>query len=56
MLLLGLLHGNVADIFHRVAQCLQALLQPRDAQRGRTHIHSAAALAEVHWYSDDANL
>ena len=55
VLFLGLLHGNVADVFHRMAERLQALLESRDAQCGRAHVHTAAALAEVHRYSDDAN-
>src|ERR1700687_3415154 len=53
---LGLLHGDVADVFHRMSERLQAMLQSGDTQRGRTHIHSAAALAEGHRDSDDANL
>ncbi len=56
VLFLGLFHGDVPDIFHRVAQRLQARLQAGNAQRRRTHVHTATALAEVHRYSDDANL
>ena len=56
VLFLGLFHGDVADVFDRMAERFQAMLQSGDAQRRGTHVHSAAALAEVHRNSDDANL
>ena len=55
VLLFGLLHGDVADVLDLVAELLQSRLQAGDAQRRRAHVHAAAALAEVHRHSDDAN-
>src|SRR5579863_2011844 len=51
----GLLHFQVADVFHRQAEFLESGLKSGAAQGGGTHIHAAAALAEVHGYADDAN-
>src|SRR5262245_42287012 len=44
----GLLHFEVADVFDRVAKLLDGGLQTRAAQGGWAHVHTAAALAEVH--------
>ena len=55
VLLFGLADLNVADIFHLTAELLQARLQPGDAQRGRAHIHAAAAGAQVHRHPDNSN-
>ena len=54
-LLFGLLHGHVADVFHRVPQLFEPRLQPGHAQRRGAHVHAAAALAQVHRHADDAN-
>src|SRR5271156_290425 len=54
-LLLGLRHLHVADILHLPPQLFQARLQSRYAQSRRTHIHAAAARAQVHRHTDNAN-
>ena len=55
VLLFRLPHSNVADVFHLAAELLQPRLQAGHAQGRRPHIHAAAAGAEVHWHTDDAN-
>ncbi len=54
-LLLGLFHNHIAHVFYLVPQLLQPGLQTCNAQRGRAHVHAAAALAEVHGNADDAD-
>src|ERR1700719_2033542 len=55
-LLFRLLYGHVTDIVNRMPKLFKASLQTGDAQSRRTHVHAAAALAEVHRHADDANL
>ena len=55
VLLFGLRNLDVADVFHLPAELLQARLQAGDAQRGRAHVHAAAAGAQVHRHTDDAD-
>jgi len=50
-----LLHFEVADIFHVRAKLLDPRLQSSAAQGGRAHVHAAAALAQVHRHTNDAN-
>src|SRR5271163_1969617 len=54
-LLFRLRHLHVADVFHLTPQLFQPRLQSCHAQRGRTHIHAAAAGAQVHRHTDNAN-
>src|SRR5580765_43257 len=51
---LGLLHFEVADVFDGKAELLDARLKTCTAKGGGTHVHAAAALAEVHGYANDA--
>jgi len=44
---LGLLHGNVADVFHRMPSAFRRCWRSATPQCGRAHVHTAAALAEV---------
>src|SRR5258708_18726487 len=50
-----LLHFEVADILDGVAQLLDRGLQSCAANRRRPHIHAAAAFAQVHGHTNDAN-
>ena len=50
-----LFDGEIADVFDLQAQLLEAGLETCSAQGGRSHVHAAAALAEVHGDADDAN-
>ena len=52
---LRLLHFQVADVFHGVAEFLDGSLQTCAAQRRGAHVHATTALAEVHGDADDAN-
>src|SRR5258708_18680738 len=54
--LFRLFHGNIANVFHLQAKLLDARLQAGHSKGGGTHVHTAAAGAEVHGYADDANL
>src|SRR5262249_25411538 len=51
-----LLDLQIADVFDGMSEFLDGRLQAGAAQRGRAHVHPAAALAEVHGDADDANL
>ena len=51
----GLLDFEVADVFHGVAELLNARLESRAAKGGRAHVNAAATLSEVHGNADDAN-
>ena len=55
VLLFGLADRHIADIFHLAAQLFQARLQAGDAKGGRAHVHAAAAGAQVHRHTDDAD-
>ncbi len=48
--------GDVAGIFHVVANGFEPRLQPGDAYGGWTHVHAAARLAKVEGNADDTNL
>jgi len=50
-----LLDGNVADVFHLVAELFEAGLQAGDAQSGGAHVYAAAALAQVHGHTDNSD-
>src|SRR5207244_5696486 len=50
-----LFDGEIADVFDLQAKLLEAGLESWSAQGGRSHVHAAAALAEVHGDADDAN-
>ena len=53
--LFGLLDFEVADVFDLNAELLDARLEAGAAKGRWAHVHAAAALAEVHWYANDAN-
>jgi hypothetical protein len=55
VLFFGLLHGDVADVVDLMAELLQARQEAGYAERGRTHVNAATALAEIHRHADDAN-
>ena len=52
---LSLLHDDVSDVFDLKSEVLDAGLQTGNAQGGGPHINAAAAGAEVHWNTDDAD-
>ena len=53
---LGLLHGDVAQVFHLVAERRQARVEAGHAQRRRPHVHAAPALAQVERRADDGDV
>ena len=55
VLLFGLANLNVTNVFHLAAELPETRLKSCDAQSGRTHVHAAAARAEVHRHPDDSD-
>src|SRR5437899_11981597 len=55
LLLLGNGDGNIAAVFHHVAQGFETRLQPSNANSRRTHVHASAGLTEVDGNADDTN-
>src|SRR5437773_1634792 len=56
LLLLGNGDGNIAAVFHHVAQGFETRLQPSNANSRRTHVYASAGLAQVERNADDTNL
>ena len=53
--LLHVLDGDVALVDHGVAELAQAVLDARDPDGGRPHVHPAPARAEVHGDAEDVD-
>jgi len=51
--LFRLLHFQIPNIFNRMPQFFQVNLQPRPAQRRRSHIYTTPALSQVHGHTDN---
>ena len=48
-----LLHLHIAEILNSYPSDRDPLIQPGEPQRRRTHVHAAAACAEIHGRADD---
>ena len=55
-LLFGNGNGNVAGIFDDVADGFKTRFETGNADGGRTHVNTAAGLAEIQGHADHANL
>ena len=47
--------GNIAAVFHHVAQGFETRLQPSNANSRRTHVYASAGLAQVKRNADNTN-
>jgi hypothetical protein len=56
LFLLGKSDGDVARVFHYVANGFEARFETGNADSGGTHIHAAAGLAKIERNADHADL
>src|SRR2546429_9668795 len=55
LLLLGNGDGNIAAVFHHVAQGFETRLQASNADGRRAHVHASARLTEVERNANNTN-
>jgi hypothetical protein len=52
---LGLIDIDVSKISDLISERRNPLVETRQPQRRRTHVHPAASRAQIHWAADDCN-